>query len=136
MLGENLRRLRKEKQLTQNDIAAALGISRVAYTNYELGKRRPSLETAAQLARVLGTRIETLLGTENGRAAPENPAAPPKRPRADPRTLEEARRLAERLQGMSAESRRDLHAYIELLRVRDAAASKKPGRRRHPPAPQ
>ncbi len=135
MLGENLRRLRKEKQLTQSDIAAALGISRVAYTNYELGKRRPSLEIAAQLARVLGTRIETLLGAENGRAAPESADIAPRRPRADAHTLEEARRLAERLQGLSDESRRDLQSYIELLRVRDAAA-KKPGKRRRASAPQ
>jgi putative molybdopterin biosynthesis protein len=56
----NLREARKKEGLTQNDIAAAAGISRQAYTAIELGKSVPSTEVALRLARKLHTRLEDL----------------------------------------------------------------------------
>ena len=46
--------LRKEKGLTQKDVADAAGISQVAYCNIENGKRRPSVAVAKRIAAVLG----------------------------------------------------------------------------------
>ena len=49
-----LAEIRKEKHLTQEEVAKAVGISRVAYTNIENGKRHPSPKVAKRLASVLG----------------------------------------------------------------------------------
>lgn len=48
-----LKLLRVKKKLTQEEIAESIGISRVAYTNIENGKRRPSPKVAKKIAHVL-----------------------------------------------------------------------------------
>ena len=45
--------IRKDKHLTQEDVAQAAGITRVAYTNIENGKRHPSPKVAKRIASVL-----------------------------------------------------------------------------------
>lgn len=54
--------LRKEKKLTQSDLAAVLGISRQAYSNYEAGKRQPDNETMLKLAEYFNVSVDYLLG--------------------------------------------------------------------------
>ena len=49
----DLEERRLKKGLRQEDVARAAGISRVAYTNIENGKRRPSPEVAQKIAKVL-----------------------------------------------------------------------------------
>lgn len=61
---EILLALRKETGLTQNDIAAHLGISRQAYANYETGKREPDLKTLVNIANFFGVTVGYLLGEE------------------------------------------------------------------------
>lgn len=60
-LGEKLRDLRESFDLSQNQIAAALNIDRSTYTNYELDKTRPSLESLVKLARIFHITAEELL---------------------------------------------------------------------------
>jgi len=43
---------RKAKNLSQNEIADAVGIKQVTYANYELGLRRPSPKIAKKIAKV------------------------------------------------------------------------------------
>lgn len=50
----NLAELRSNKQLSQQNVADAVGITRAAYTNIESGKRRPSPRTAKRIAEALG----------------------------------------------------------------------------------
>lgn len=45
--------IRNLKNLTQNEVADLAGISRVAYTNIENGRRIPSVKTAKKIAEVL-----------------------------------------------------------------------------------
>ncbi|MEX0933890.1 MAG: helix-turn-helix transcriptional regulator, partial [Candidatus Paceibacterota bacterium] len=42
-LGENLRRIRTEKDISQGDIAKSLGVSRGFVSNIENGKTNPTL---------------------------------------------------------------------------------------------
>ena len=55
-----LREARKRDRLTQDEIAAAVGITRQAYLAIELGKAVPSTETALKLARKLHAKVEDL----------------------------------------------------------------------------
>ena len=58
----NLRRLRKTKGLTQEDLAFKIGVSR-AYIGYiEQGSNIPSLDTLEKLAKALDVSITALVG--------------------------------------------------------------------------
>lgn len=61
-LSERLKTLRKNKKLSQQEIANKLDVSRVAYTNWENGNREPNLDKITQLAFYLDTTIDFLLG--------------------------------------------------------------------------
>lgn len=60
-LGANLRRLRSAKHLTQTDLAAKAGLSRVAYRNIESGAAEPRVNTLLKISDALGVRVQDLL---------------------------------------------------------------------------
>ena len=60
-LGEKLRKLRESFQLSQGQVAEALNLDRSTYTNYELDKTRPSLETLVKLASIYNVQPVHLL---------------------------------------------------------------------------
>ena len=51
--GEKLRRLRKQKNLTQKQLASLIGVQNSIISFYELGDRIPSPEIIIKLASVL-----------------------------------------------------------------------------------
>ena len=57
----SLRKLREEHEILQKDIAAALGISRAAYSNYETGLRNPDIDMLKQIADYFIVSIDDLL---------------------------------------------------------------------------
>lgn len=59
------RRLRVFNNLTQQEVAQALGIHRSSYACYELARTRPEYETLIQLAALYDVSIEYLLGVAN-----------------------------------------------------------------------
>lgn len=61
----SLRELRKIKGVTQKDVADTIGVSQVAYSYYELGKREPPFETLTALADYFGVSVDVLLGRSN-----------------------------------------------------------------------
>lgn len=65
MFGERLAKLRKEKGLTQEELAKALNITRSALSLYEIGKRDPDTETLKKMAEYFGVSIDYLLGRTN-----------------------------------------------------------------------
>lgn len=65
MLTERLAQLRKQYKKTQQDVAAYLGITRPAYTNYESGTREPDNETLQKLADYFDVNTDYLLGRSN-----------------------------------------------------------------------
>ncbi len=77
MLGNNLRFLRKQKRLTQQQVAASLGLQRVTYTQYELNKREPDNETLQRLADFFKVTTDHLLkGEDHDPIRPELAAGP------------------------------------------------------------
>jgi len=50
----NLSEKRKEAGLKQEEVAEIIGVSRAAYSNIEIGRRRPSVSTAKRIAALLG----------------------------------------------------------------------------------
>lgn len=62
MLGERISKLRKEKGMTQEELAKALNITRSALSLYEIGKRDPDTETLKKIAEYFGVSIDYILG--------------------------------------------------------------------------
>ena len=62
--GEKLRRLRKQKRLTQKQLAALIGVQHTMISFYELGDRIPSPEVIIKLSSVLHVSSDYLLGLE------------------------------------------------------------------------
>lgn len=59
---ERLKFLRKEKKLTQQELADKIGISRVGYGYWEKGSREPSFDKLVELATELNSTVDYLLG--------------------------------------------------------------------------
>ncbi len=62
MLANRLRQLRKEKGLTQNQVAIYCDITEKTYQNYELMTREPKIEILAKIADVYDVSIDYLVG--------------------------------------------------------------------------
>jgi Zn-dependent peptidase ImmA (M78 family)/transcriptional regulator with XRE-family HTH domain len=60
-IGVNLRKFRSALGMTQEQVAAAAGISRVAYRNLETGASAPRVETLHALAKALEVRLQDLV---------------------------------------------------------------------------
>lgn len=60
-LGQNLKKIRTKKSITQIEIAKQLGVDRSFVSNIENGKNNPTLSTLAKLAQVLGVSTNELL---------------------------------------------------------------------------
>ncbi|MCK5096372.1 MAG: helix-turn-helix transcriptional regulator [Candidatus Pacebacteria bacterium] len=60
-LGQNLKKIRTEKGITQGDIVRTLGFSRSFVSNIENGKTNPTLATISKLAKAIGVSMEELI---------------------------------------------------------------------------
>jgi putative transcriptional regulator len=59
-LGNNMKLIREQKQLTQKQLAEKLNVSRSWLEKVENGKVEPSLKLALRIAAVLGCSIEDI----------------------------------------------------------------------------
>ena len=64
MFSENVVRLRKINQMTQEDIAEAVGVSRQAVAKWESGETIPDLEKCKLLAELFGVSLDDLANYE------------------------------------------------------------------------
>jgi len=60
-LGENLKKLRIKKDISQIELARMLSVDRSFVSNIENGKSNPTLSTITSLAKVLGVSTNELL---------------------------------------------------------------------------
>jgi transcriptional regulator with XRE-family HTH domain len=104
-IAERLAALRKDRGVTQIEIAELLGVSQPVYSGYERGELRIHGELLVKLARILKVSADEILGLAE---------SPPSRAPRD-------RRLLRRLQEIDKLSKRDREA---LLRTLDAFLSK------------
>lgn len=58
---EQLKRLRKEKKLSQDDLAEQLFISRQSISKYENGESIPDLDNLAKIANILEVSLDELV---------------------------------------------------------------------------
>lgn len=65
MFPERLKELRKEKGMTQIELAAALGVSSGTVAMWETGKRKPSFEMMERLTDVFDKRLGYIIGTSD-----------------------------------------------------------------------
>ena len=87
-LSENIANLRKEKSITQEQLASALNVTNQAVSKWELGKCYPDIELLPDIADFFGVSIDGLIGKKN---IGENNAPKP----IDNHTIQTAIRIAE-----------------------------------------
>ena len=66
-MGEKLKSLRIEKNLTQKQVADRMGLAISAVSSYESGTRYPSYDVLVKLARIFHVSTDYLLGITNTR---------------------------------------------------------------------
>lgn len=66
-MGEKLKSLRIEKNLTQKQVADRIGLAISAVSSYESGTRYPSYDVLVKLARIFHVSTDYLLGITNTR---------------------------------------------------------------------
>lgn len=65
-LGSRIKKIRTELDLSQEDLAKRLGISRVSLSQIENGDRKLTVEEVTKLARIFNVDVSTLLGLKAG----------------------------------------------------------------------
>ena len=68
MFSDNLKALRYERHITQQQLADALGLSRSTIGMYEKGEREPDFETSEAIADYFNVRLDDLVGRKNANA--------------------------------------------------------------------
>ncbi len=66
MIGKNLQKLRKQKNLTQEDLAEAVGVARQTIVKWEAEESTPDLEMSGRLAAVLEVSLDDLVNAPEG----------------------------------------------------------------------
>ena len=62
--GEKLQELRKNKDMTQEELAEALYVSRTAISKWESGRGYPSIDSLKEISRFFSVSIDELLSAE------------------------------------------------------------------------
>ena len=81
-IGNRIKTLRESRGLTQDAFAELLHVTRQTVSNYENGRSQPDLNMLAEIARVLETDANTLLGETSAPMQRDVPAAAEERKRA------------------------------------------------------
>ena len=61
MIGKNLQKLRKQKSMTQEALAEAVGVARQTIAKWEAGESTPDLEISGRLASALEVTLDDLV---------------------------------------------------------------------------
>lgn len=62
LFGNNLRKLREEKNLSQKDIAEHFKVTNTAVHSWETGRTEPSIDKIVELAKFFNVSVDHLLG--------------------------------------------------------------------------
>lgn len=63
-IGENIKKIRMDKRLTQKEFSDLIGISRHSLLNYEKGHRIPSMELIVRISKTFNVDLSELSNTE------------------------------------------------------------------------
>ncbi|MBE6116918.1 MAG: helix-turn-helix domain-containing protein [Erysipelotrichaceae bacterium] len=72
-VGKNIKNLRRSADLTQDDLAERIHVTRQTVSNYETGRSEPDIEMMGLIAEALGTDITGLIYGKKKEASPEKP---------------------------------------------------------------
>ena len=97
--------LRKEKSLTQEQMAKILGVSRPSYTCYELGNSLPTVVTLCKIADFFEVNLDYLVGRTNDPAIDA----------AEPDIVRQELYMIDHFRQLSPEKREKLCGMIDLL---------------------
>lgn len=64
-IGGNIRRVRLERRMTQEQVAQGVGVTASMITQIERGTKHATMELGKEIADVLGCNIAVLYGEEN-----------------------------------------------------------------------
>ena len=70
IIGDNIRRIREEKHLSQKELAAIIEVAPTQYSRVETGKVIPALKTLIKIAKVLNVTLDVLIN-DSGASAQE-----------------------------------------------------------------
>jgi transcriptional regulator with XRE-family HTH domain len=75
-MGERLREMRLRRNISQEEVARHIGITRSAYSHYEINNRQPVYETLIKLAHYFDVTLDYIIGgtlskTPDGSDKPE-----------------------------------------------------------------
>lgn len=65
--GENLKKLRKSRELTQKELGAKVSLSKAVISKYENGMGYPSFDVLIRIAQFFGVTTDYLLGVTRGK---------------------------------------------------------------------
>ena len=60
-VGENIKNIRKKNNITQEELAEKLNVTRQAVSNWENGKSEPDIETLTNIAQIFDISIDELV---------------------------------------------------------------------------
>lgn len=61
VIGDNIRRIREEKHLSQKELAASIDVAPTQYSRVETGKVMPALKTLIKVAKILEVPLDALV---------------------------------------------------------------------------
>ncbi len=107
----NLKKARKKKGYTQQEVADTLKITRAAYTNIENEKRNPDTNTLIALSNIFDVSVDYLLGIDN--------------------KSNEHNELHNSIDNLNDDSKQELEKFIELLKTKEIYENNKNTKSEH-----
>lgn len=109
-MGERLRELRLRRKISQEEVARHIGITRSAYSHYEINNRQPVYETLIKVAAYFDVSLDYIIGGTTPVSAPEQSAP------------QQTKEILSLLQHMNEEQRaKSLHLLSDLIREEHGA---------------
>lgn len=102
MFDNRLKKLKMAKNLTQEEVAKALGLPKTTYCNYERDEREPSAMTLLKISAYFGVSLDYLCGNEGEKNSPP------------PQSDEEAK-IIDALKVLEDSEIKDLDKYVDFL---------------------
>ena len=102
MFENRLKKLRMAKNLTQEEVAKALGLPKTTYCNCERDEREPSAMTLLKISAYFGVSLDYLCGNEGEENSPP------------PQSGEEAK-IIDALKVLEDSEIKDLDKYVDFL---------------------
>lgn len=65
-IGYNIRRIRREKEVTQSKLAECIGVRQTTVSSWERGEKEPRAGRLEQIARVLKVEVAELFNGKGG----------------------------------------------------------------------